>query len=261
MDSYGDSFACFYDRYFGGYSEHSAPYLLHYASTLSPNGHLPRILDLGCGTGHLARRFLESGYEVTGLDLSPAMLALAKTKCLPFIYEGKASFVKADLTCFEKLGPFDLALSTYNVFNHLTDAQLAKAFRNLGRCLVPAGTILFDYQTRLGLKEWVAQERIPLAQGTLETDGRFDKSTGSAWMRLKGSVDDETFDETIYNHSISIKKLRSLLEKEGWQSIRFSRLDLLDENIPNPEKQKRVVVLAQWKSETAVRMKGRNKEN
>ena len=72
MDSYGDSFACFYDRYFGGYAEHSAPYLLHFASTLSANGRLPRILDMGCGTGHLARKFLEAGYEVTGLDRAAA---------------------------------------------------------------------------------------------------------------------------------------------------------------------------------------------
>jgi SAM-dependent methyltransferase len=248
MDSYGDSFACFYDRYFGGYAEHSAPYLLHFASTLSANGRLPRILDMGCGTGHLARKFLEAGYEVTGLDLSPAMLALTKAKCRTFVHSGKASFVHADLTCFDPLGPFDLALSTYNVFNHLTDTQLSGAFRNLGRSIVPSGTILFDYQTRLGLREWVAQEHVPLSQDSLETEGRFEESTGSAWMRVKGSVNGGTFDETVFNHSVALKKLRSLLKKEGWQSVRIARVDRLDEDLPRPEEQKRVVVLARWKN-------------
>ncbi len=249
MDSYGDSFACFYDRHFCNYSEHSAPYLLHFASTLYPKGHLPRVLDLGCGTGHLARRFLEAGYEVTGLDLSPAMLALAKTKCLPFLYDGKAAFIKGDLTTFHAPQAYDLALSTYNVFNHLTDAQLSKAFRHLSHCLASSGTLLFDYQTRLGLREWVAQERITLREGVLETDGRFDEASGSAWMRLKGVVEGESFDETIFNHSVSLKKLRGLLEKEGWQLLRMARLDRLEEALPDPEEQKRVVVLARKKIE------------
>lgn len=176
------------------------------------------------------------------------MLALAKAKCLPFVHNGKASFIQADLSCFDALGPFKLALSTYNVFNHLTDTQLSGAFRNLGRSIVPSGTILFDYQTRLGLREWVAQEHIPLAQGSVETEGRFDKSKGSAWMRVKGSVDGGAFDETIFNHAVSLKKLRGLLEKEGWQSVRIARVDRLDENLPRPEEQKRVVVLARWKN-------------
>jgi len=37
-----------------------------------------RILDVGCGTGYFARRFVGEGREVTGLDPDPAMLAYAR---------------------------------------------------------------------------------------------------------------------------------------------------------------------------------------
>ncbi len=37
-----------------------------------------RILDVGCGTGYFTRRFADEGYEVTGLDPDPAMLAYAR---------------------------------------------------------------------------------------------------------------------------------------------------------------------------------------
>jgi SAM-dependent methyltransferase len=37
-----------------------------------------RILDVGCGTGYFTRRFASKGYEVTGLDPDPAMLAYAR---------------------------------------------------------------------------------------------------------------------------------------------------------------------------------------
>ncbi|MFJ5308881.1 class I SAM-dependent methyltransferase [Streptomyces sp. NPDC088350] len=38
------------------------------------------ILDLGCGTGSLSLLAAEQGHHVTGVDLSPAMLALARAK-------------------------------------------------------------------------------------------------------------------------------------------------------------------------------------
>src|SRR5438270_12987517 len=37
-----------------------------------------RILDLGCGTGHLTHVIAASGAEVTGIDSSPEMIARAK---------------------------------------------------------------------------------------------------------------------------------------------------------------------------------------
>lgn len=37
-----------------------------------------RILDVGCGTGYFTRRFVAEGYEVTGVDLDPRMLAFAR---------------------------------------------------------------------------------------------------------------------------------------------------------------------------------------
>ena len=37
-----------------------------------------RILDLGCGTGHLMGRMAETGAEVLGIDASPAMIAQAR---------------------------------------------------------------------------------------------------------------------------------------------------------------------------------------
>jgi ubiquinone/menaquinone biosynthesis C-methylase UbiE len=42
------------------------------------------VLDVGCGTGHAALSFAKAGVgKVVGLDVSPAMLKEAKTKCEP----------------------------------------------------------------------------------------------------------------------------------------------------------------------------------
>lgn len=39
-----------------------------------------RIVDLGCGTGHLTDKIAEAGAEVIGVDLSPEMIAQAREK-------------------------------------------------------------------------------------------------------------------------------------------------------------------------------------
>ena len=49
-----------------------------------------KMLELGCGTGHWTEYFLQKGFEVTAIDKSEAMLALAKKKNL------KATFTLGD---------------------------------------------------------------------------------------------------------------------------------------------------------------------
>lgn len=44
------------------------------------------ILDLGCGTGSLSVAMAGLGHEVTGIDISPAMMAKAKAKAVTFRY-------------------------------------------------------------------------------------------------------------------------------------------------------------------------------
>jgi 2-polyprenyl-3-methyl-5-hydroxy-6-metoxy-1,4-benzoquinol methylase len=43
-----------------------------------------RILDMPCGTGRFAEVLLEMGYHVTGVDISEAMLEVAREKLAPF---------------------------------------------------------------------------------------------------------------------------------------------------------------------------------
>jgi ubiquinone/menaquinone biosynthesis C-methylase UbiE len=41
------------------------------------------LLDVGCGTAIVAQRFQAEGYSVMGVDLAPAMLALARERLGP----------------------------------------------------------------------------------------------------------------------------------------------------------------------------------
>lgn len=69
------AYAVLYDRIW------DSPLTTRLASELialsAPGG---KVADLGCGTGLIARHYLAAGYEVVGIDSSPAMLRRAVTK-------------------------------------------------------------------------------------------------------------------------------------------------------------------------------------
>ncbi|MCW5849050.1 MAG: methyltransferase domain-containing protein [Anaerolineae bacterium] len=64
-----------------------------------------RILDLGCGTGHLTAQIAQSGATLVGLDSSPEMIQLARQH-----YPG-LQFVVADAADFQVDEPFDAVFS------------------------------------------------------------------------------------------------------------------------------------------------------
>lgn len=117
-----------------------------------------RLLDVGCGTGRLARKivpYLENG-NYTGFDISAGALHHA---CECGIFEGWLSkvphFVDSIPTQI-----FDFAWA-FSVFIHLPSNECVDLMRTVFSCLRPTGKFLFSYvptdlpdNTRTGLKQF-----------------------------------------------------------------------------------------------------------
>jgi len=81
-----------------------------------------RVLELGCGTGRLTLPLAQAGHEVTGIDLSPAMLARAREKlaALPQAIQDRVTLLEGDVRRIE-LAPipaFDLVAAPFRVLQH-----------------------------------------------------------------------------------------------------------------------------------------------
>lgn len=105
-----------------------------------------RALDAACGTGRHARRLVELGHTVTGVDLSTEMLAVARASVLG------ASFDEGDLTALAyDDASFDIVVSGLAIA-HVDD--LDGAVRELARVLTPGGHLvvsaLHPFQALLG---------------------------------------------------------------------------------------------------------------
>jgi ubiquinone/menaquinone biosynthesis C-methylase UbiE len=101
-----------------------------------------RVLDIGTGTGELARRFAQNrGCRVTGLDPSEVMIEAARRKASDGLW-GEVSFQVADAPFLEITypdGAFDAVAST-QAFHHLHERHKAAAVREMARVLRSPGT-------------------------------------------------------------------------------------------------------------------------
>ncbi len=101
-------------------------------------------LDLGCGTGKMTFALRERGFDMTGIDVSPEMLAEAEKICRRKKI-GDVLWLCQDMTDFELYGTVDAAVCCLDGINHLTSAADArKCFSLVHNYLVPGGLFIFD---------------------------------------------------------------------------------------------------------------------
>ncbi len=189
----------------------------------------PRIgLDLCCGTGTAVEIFCDWGIEMSGLDGSSAMLAAAAKKL-----RGRGvKLYHKQLPDFRLLGSgkkadlrqFDLITSFYDSLNYMTTQRdLTTAFRSVYEHLEPGGWFVFDMNTEEALKilwggqvyadarediAWVWKNKYLAASKKAECRTTCFTRKGKLWER---------FDEVHVEKAYSNEKIRSLLEKTGFE--------------------------------------------
>lgn len=102
-----------------------------------------QLLDLGCGAGEpVACYFINKGWQVTGVDFSERMLALAAK------YAPEMNTIHGDIRDVEfSSGQFDAITATYSLF-HLPSEEHPEVFRKILQWLKPGGKMLFTYATK-----------------------------------------------------------------------------------------------------------------
>ena len=117
-------------------------------SQLFPKGNA-KILDLGCGAGHMAIKLVEKGFRVTGIDNSDSMLSIANEASAKIKQEylGKVEFVQSDIIDNKVTKSSYDVISALGVIGYLPDD--ASIFREAHRILKSGGSFIVSCRNRL----------------------------------------------------------------------------------------------------------------
>jgi 2-polyprenyl-3-methyl-5-hydroxy-6-metoxy-1,4-benzoquinol methylase len=151
-----------------------------------------RVIDLGSGTANNAIYLAQHGFDVTGVDFSPAAIDLGRTRAREAGVE--VTFIQDDLTDLQHIhGTYDL-LVDYGTLDDLKPSQRDLYVTNIVPLAHPGSLFLlytFEWETRWW-ERWLAALGAPPALEPGEAKRRFghdfeieriaETETGSALM-------------------------------------------------------------------------------
>jgi SAM-dependent methyltransferase len=164
-----------------------------------------KMLDLCCGSGHVTRELVRRGYDVTAVDASAELIAIARRE-LP-----EANFLVQDARALRLATRFDAVLSTYDSLNHILNLhELRRVFGGVRRALKPEGRFVFDMNLEdayaLDLRQWTVQMTdggVGLMRGSYDREEKlarteliwFARRNGDLWKRRRSVVEERCYTE------------------------------------------------------------------
>jgi SAM-dependent methyltransferase len=109
-----------------------------------------KLLDLGCGPGLYASRLAQLGYQVTGIDYSPASIAYAQEQATHF--EQRIFYVQADLRIADFGGNYDYAMQIFGETNVFKPADIREILDKIYLALKPGGMLILEVHTYEAVK-------------------------------------------------------------------------------------------------------------
>jgi len=178
-----------------------------------------RILDIATGTGSVALLLAQRGYQVTGVDLSEAMLQQARRKAESLGLN--PDFFRRDAAELNlPARSFDAAISLYDSLNYILEPErLQQALAGVAATLTAGGPFIFDLNTIYSFEqELFTQEKLaPALPVRYRWRSRYDRETRIARVDMEFWTDDGNhFQETHYQRGHSVEEVTGMLERAGF---------------------------------------------
>ena len=172
------------------------------------------ILDLACGFGRHANRLAALGHQVTGIDLMPGFLEIARRnaaeKGVQVIYQ------QGDMRQLSFIEMFDRVMMLFTAFGYFDDEDNLLVLKNVARALKPGGSLVFDIPNRdvilNGFLPYIVTEK---DQNLMIDRNTFDSATGRLYNRRIIIRDDVRKDKPFFVRIYNPTEISDVLDRAG----------------------------------------------
>jgi len=140
--------------------------------------HCTKILEVGCGSGMLARRFLANGYDYTGLDVAKEMLGIAREEIQQDV------FVQSDMRHLRFEQQFDAVLITGRSLAYVTDNKgIIDTLTGIHNALKEKGLFVFGVFEANGIFDNFGdfEQTIELPDKKIQRISHLEKNLETGW--------------------------------------------------------------------------------
>lgn len=212
---FGPGYLALYDAFLSERTPHEIDQLESLLHLRPPH----RVLDLPCGQGRHSIELARRGYDVTGVDLSEAMLAVARERAIAASV--RVRFLAGDMREPLPGQHFDLVLNLFTSLGYFAEeADDARVAAAAAAMLAPGGRFVLEVingerlMTNFQEREWFTVGDVSvLEQRTL--DRRTRRMTVERTVNRNG--DDETNRHVIRLYGR--QEITTLLEMAGFRTI------------------------------------------
>lgn len=192
----------------------------------APSEEYPLLLDVGCGTGTLTLKFHQEGYDVSGIDLSEEMLAIANDRVMK---EGiSISFFQMSMDEIDGFQNYDVVTIPIDSINYLNDERsVQETFKRIFESLRKGGQLFFDVHSLYKMNEIFMESPFTYDDGNIlyvwHTEEGEDEH--SVYHQMTFFVKESNtekfirFDEEHYQRTFPIDYYKEWLYQSGFSKV------------------------------------------
>jgi SAM-dependent methyltransferase len=175
-----------------------------------------KILDLACGFGRHTNRLAALGHTMTGIDLTPGFLDIARRDALE--RHVQVTYQQGDMReiAFEK--EFDRVMLVFTAYGYFSDEINLQVLKNVAQALKPGGLLIFDAPGRDAFLRDIRPYMVMEKEGNLMIDRiSFDSQQGRIYNKRIVIRDGLRKDKPYFTRIYNPQEIHSLLSQAGLQ--------------------------------------------
>ena len=178
------------------------------------------ILDLACGYGRHTNRLAARGQRMTGVDLEPGFLELAKKQAVDLGVE--VNYQKADMRSIGFDSAFDVVLLLFTAFGYFEDPENQIVLVNIYHALRPGGRLLMDIPNREPFITQLPPAQVDeVGQDLMINRGTYDDQTRRWYNRRVVIRNGVRKDKPVFVRLYDEAEIRLLLKQAGFENIQI----------------------------------------